>query len=414
MPPLLGVAESKPLDPVVFISSISGFPQFNAENTKLLRDTGKVSLAVSALTLGLFISNPQQLSAVTSHFSGSTGSIGLFHDKTTTPSLPQYRFSLGHGDGHTKTFNFSLGKALSQGHVQITQDATIGAKDDGNGNIEGKFGKGKVNYSTGHISFTFLHAPPAGNDLRVGVWLADNVHLGHVLPFDGTHVWDYGGVDDWPAWLSQIKWSPAIAFLNLGAGHSKAQYIEPLTLTDLATATSDIKKIDPQIKSVYPYISPNTGVYGDFSTSKYWENARKAALQQGGLLIDAPAGRFLICPEAYRQTVASEIRWANKHGLVTIIELSPFALQCPPGTICQFDPDNHFMSSVQQVVAYLQKNSSLPNVWFIDQYSQNPASPQPGTDDESSAHYNPNTINAIAMWALHHAPTTPYPVAPHR
>ena len=135
-------------------------------------------------------------------------------------------------------------------------------------------------------------------------------------------------------------------------------------------------------------------------------------MEQGGFVIDVPVGYYLNNPPAYKKVVQDQIRWAVRHQLVVGVLLSPCSTNPRDWTVvhsCSFSADPHFMSSAKEIVSRLERANAAPTMWLIDNYSEQSVSPYPGTDDNNSPSYNPNTILAVGLWIAEHARTSPYP-----
>ena len=225
--------------------------------------------------------------------------------------------------------------------------------------------------------------------------------------------YNYGRNDAWLTWLPEIKWSPSIFLMNMNAkGSPTTTQYTSTDVQDVLTGTSDIKSEDPAIKYVLPYLSPNAGVYGSWANDAYWSTARNLALTQKGFAIDVPVGYYLNNPSAYKQVVKDEITWGVQNNLIVIVLLSPYDTQNPPNCNISrsFCADPNFMSSSQSVVTDLTNSGAHPTAYIVSNYSEQPASPQPGTDDASSSSYNPNSIFAVAYAGIQAGiPTSPYP-----
>lgn len=228
---------------------------------------------------------------------------------------------------------------------------------------------------------------------------------------------NYTRTDLWRAWASEIGFKPSIFMLNMNShGTASTEIFTARDVQDVTEATTDIKSITPTIKLVLPYVSPNSGVYGNFDTDFYWSTARQVALQQGGFGIDVPVGYFLNNSPAYRKVVIDMLRWALQNHLTVLVLLSPYStnkVDCTATNTCQFSPDPHFMSSVKEIVHRVHKGGADPTIWAVVNYSEQVASPQPGTDDKMSSRYSPNTILAVASWIADNASTSPYPASAH-
>ena len=227
--------------------------------------------------------------------------------------------------------------------------------------------------------------------------------------------YNYSRNDAWLTWLPEIKWSPSIFLMNMNAtGSPTTTQYTSTNVQDVLTGTSDIKSEDPAIKYVLPYLSPNGGVYGSWVNDAYWSTARNLALAQKGFAIDVPVGYYLDNPAAYKQVVKDEITWGIKNNLIVIVLLSPYDTQNPsncniPRSFCA---DPNFMSSSQSVVTDLINSGADPTIYIVSNYSEQSASPQPGTDDASSSSYNPNSIFAVAYAGIQDGvPTSPYPTS---
>lgn len=225
--------------------------------------------------------------------------------------------------------------------------------------------------------------------------------------------WNYTRDDDWPRWISELRWSPSIFLMNMNAkgSASTTQYTVD-DISDVIIGTKDIKAKAGSINYVLPYLSPNSGIYRLWASDAYWSTARSLALTQGGLAIDIPVGYYLRRPSAYKQVVKDEIAWANRNHLIAVVLLSPCSTDSSDWTIihsCSFSADPHFMTSAQEVVRQLHLANADPTIWAVGNYSEQSVSPYPGTDDANAPNYNPNTILAVAQWIAENAHTSAYP-----
>jgi len=411
--------------PDVFLGAISGLYQLGTPaNTADLRASGRVGLMMSTLGLyhllfsseGHFRGSTATGRAVVRTFAGTGG--GLLEgneDGATTPSLPQYRLTLGVANGSARTFSASAAGPVSPKTLQIVQDTTVVARDDGHGMLTGAGGTGSVSYTTGSVSFSFGAAPPSGSTLRLGFNRTTPYKNGAAVPAGAEKVWNYDRPDTWQSWIRTVGWHPTVFLMNVsGHGKKTVQDYSDLDVADQVAATHDIKRADPEIRYVLPYLSPNGGRYDGWASSSYWANSRKLALQQKGFAIDVPVGYFLNNSDAYRKVVLDEIRWAQQNRLIVYVLLSPYSTNsadCTVAGTCQFSPDPHFMASAQEVVRRIHAGGSDPTGWIVDNYSEQSVSPQIGTDDTRSAKYDQNTIAAVANWIARHASTSPYPQA---
>ncbi len=200
--------------------------------------------------------------------------------------------------------------------------------------------------------------------------------------------------------------------MNAKGSPTTTQYTNT-DVQDVLTGTSDIKSEDPAIKYVLPYLSANAGVYGSWVNDAYWSTARNLAIAQGGFGIDVPVGYYLHNPDAYRQVVKDQITWGIQNNLIVVVLLSPWDIQnpnCNPSP--SFCADPNFMSSSQAVVTDLVNSGVYPTTYIVSNYSEQSASPQPGTDDASSPPYTPNSIFAVAYAGIQAGvPTSPYPTS---
>ena len=227
--------------------------------------------------------------------------------------------------------------------------------------------------------------------------------------------YNYTRNDAWLQWLPEINWSPSIFLINMNAtGSSTTTQYTNADVQDVLTGTSDIKSEDPAIKYVLPYLSPNSGVYGSWVNDAYWSTARNLAVAQGGFAIDVPVGYYLDNPAAYKQVVKDQITWGIQNNLIVIVLLSPYDTQNPPNCNIprNFCADPNFMSSSQAVVTDLVNSGAYPTTYIVSNYSEQSASPQPGTDDASSSSYTSNSIFAVAYAGIQAGvPTSPYPTS---
>ena len=225
--------------------------------------------------------------------------------------------------------------------------------------------------------------------------------------------WNYTRPDDWQQWTTRVGWKPSIFLLNMNAhGTSTTGLYTAADVQDVLLGSKDIRKSAPYVKFVFPYLSPNAGVYGSWAKDAYWSTARQLAIMQGGFIIDVPVGYYLRNSSAYQKVVKDQIAWAIRHKLIVGVLLSPCSINPRDWVIihsCSFSPDPYFMSSTRRIVTELEVAHAVPTMWLVDNYSEQAKSPYPGTDNKKSASYDPNTILAVGLWIAENAKTSPYP-----
>ena len=232
-------------------------------------------------------------------------------------------------------------------------------------------------------------------------------------------------------------WHPSIAMLNLafkkkaspfpGSYHNPSSEFTDQDVAETATAIKDVKE-KTGVKIVLPYISngsrghvsdssdvdkhgnPGLGnrIQSDYATDPYYANSRQIALEAGGFGIDTPANIFATNAyygsnriEMFQRLIASEIKWANKNHLVTVVFLSIFDVKNKKGGN---GPDGNFMEGVKKEIFYLKNANALPTYWVVGQYSNGPANTNmPQTDTA------PQSITKVATWVATYAPTTSSP-----
>lgn len=143
-----------------------------------------------------------------------------------------------------------------------------------------------------------------------------------------------------------------------------------------------------QLEVIAPVFSPNGGQYKrvPFSSSS-WDYLREGAKIGGGLTTDSPPTFFLGQPEAYRNFVVDEIKWANGEGLRSTFIVSPN--KAGP----------NFMDDTQRAVDYLDKRRALPTAWVVENYDAVvSASYVNSVGDEN----NKNTVLGVANWLARH------------
>ncbi|GAD10389.1 hypothetical protein GFGA_1c0669 [Gluconobacter frateurii NBRC 103465] len=237
-------------------------------------------------------------------------------------------------------------------------------------------------------------------------------------------------------WFS-AGWHPQLVMLNLsytdkalpfpGSYHNPSSEFTNQDVQDTTVALKDMYQTTGA-KLVLPYISngsrahvsdssetdrngnPGLGDHtqSDYATDPYYENSRHIAIEAGGFGIDTPANIFSTNAyygphhsEMFRALIASELRWANKHHLTTVVFMTIFDTK---NGRHGNGPDFHFMDGVQTEVNYLKKVHALPTYWVVGQYSNGPANtnmPQTETQAES--------ITQVAAWVANHAPNSPPP-----
>lgn len=368
-------------DPDVWMSGLHNFIEYTAENTRFVRGTGRVSLSTANLTIA--INKLEDLKPVFSAFSKTTNTMGLSKDTLYLPDQPDYRIPITGGKSVIET---KVGFALVPGGTEIDYNGSVVARDDGNGNLIGSAGSGTVNYSTGTVSFAFNTTTASTDSIWVGIQMKGGFGT-HPVPSTWWTVMDMNSnKDDSPAKIQVLNFRPRVMLVNENGCGRPTELFCDMIVSDLKNTLVDVQRIVPSISNVFPYISPNTGHFGNFDTDPYWANAKTAALNQGGFAIDMPAGFFMDNSETYRQFVVSMIQWAHKNNIVVICEITPGD---PPAS------ERDFLTDLKNVVVYLKNNSAIPNVWYIDQYFFDVS---PGTDDYRSPNYSTNSILAGARW----------------
>ena len=227
--------------------------------------------------------------------------------------------------------------------------------------------------------------------------------------------WNYTRPDGWHEWAARLGWKPSIFLLNMNAhGTAATSMYTAADVQDVLSGSQDIKKSTPYVKFVFPYLSPNAGIYGSWEKDVYWSTARQLAIAQGGFVIDVPVGYYLRNSRAYQKVVTDQIIWAVRHRLIVGVLLSPCSTNPQDWIIvhsCSFSPDPYFMDSTKRIVTNLEATQATPTMWLVDNYSEQAVSPYPGTDNRNSTSYNPNTILAVGLWIAENAKTSPYPPA---
>jgi len=229
-------------------------------------------------------------------------------------------------------------------------------------------------------------------------------------------------------------WHPHIAMLNLsfndharlfgGSYHNPSSEFTDRDVSDTAVALSDTRRTTGA-GIVLPYISnapqghvsatsdtdahgnPGLGsrVQSNFATDPFYARSRHIACLAGGFGLDTPANIFSTDryfgtnhSEMFRRLIASELRWANKNHLVTVVFMTIFDVRQGHGGN---SPDIDFMRGVRMEVDYLKQSHALPTYWAVGQYSNGPADTnKPDTDT------TPNSISSVADWVARHAPTS--------
>ncbi|WP_145993785.1 hypothetical protein [Gluconobacter japonicus] len=239
-------------------------------------------------------------------------------------------------------------------------------------------------------------------------------------------------------WFS-AGWHPQLVMLNLsytdeatpfpGSYHNPSSEFTDQDVQDTTIALKDAYQ-RTGAKLVLPYISngsrghvsdtsetdrhgnPGLGehIQSNYETDPYYKNSRKIAIAAGGFGIDTPANIFSTDAyygprhsEMFRKLIASEIQWANKNHLTTVVFMTIFDTQHGKHG---GGPDFHFMDGVQKEVNYLIKAHALPTYWIVGQYSNGPENTNmPQTDTQAES------ITQVATWVANHAPNSspPYP-----
>ena len=205
------------------------------------------------------------------------------------------------------------------------------------------------------------------------------------------------GNSPWQAEIEDSGWHPNEATLNINEG-------SPSDLSDVLDMDAAAAQVG--ISLVLPIISPNFGVYGDFSEDTYWTSDLSIAIESRGLAVDSPSNYFLLMGSLYQQTVESEIRTMNSLGLASAVILSPYDVSdngIPEGTPPQFWPDPTFLSASEQVVQILADADAIPTQWIVENYGTPPQTQPVGSDTTV------NDINNVALWVAENAPTSPEP-----
>ncbi|WP_146123146.1 hypothetical protein [Burkholderia multivorans] len=141
---------------------------------------------------------------------------------------------------------------------------------------------------------------------------------------------------------------------------------------------------DYKLEIVAPVFSPNGGQYKQepFKSSR-WDFLREGAKIGGGLTTDSPPTFFLGQPEAYRNFVVDEIKWANGEGLRSTFIISPN--KAGP----------NFMADTQRAVDYLDKRGALPAAWVVENYDAVVPTSYINRIGDTS---NKNTVLGVANW----------------
>lgn len=223
-----------------------------------------------------------------------------------------------------------------------------------------------------------------------------------------------GGVGDrvnGPVWYAQIGFRPTIMMMNINMHGSAAN-----NLSQFQTATADIQKGYPSVRYVWPYINDYAGQHSDWIHDTYWTSARQIIQYAGGVGIDVPVGIGYQDPH-WMPSVINEIKWANAHGLRSIVLLTPFNTNSATSQAGgQFSFDADFKAHTQWFVAKLRAANALPSAWVVSNYSnwgKNSdgslrTSNMVGTDTDTVG----QSVAAVARWVAEHAPTSPYVALP--
>ncbi|GBR45989.1 hypothetical protein CSR02_00785 [Acetobacter pomorum] len=237
--------------------------------------------------------------------------------------------------------------------------------------------------------------------------------------------------------LAQTGFKPTIAMLNMArdidvgrVANDDDTFFTKHDVSNFATGMQNIKTNAPSIQQVWPWISGNNKHNFDAS-DPWWANSIKIMKMAGGVGLDMPAGLSVMNgPDSIAGMVA-QIKWANSQGIKTLILLSPYGEDTPPGYGTQVTPqwryDKDFASHVKTLISWFVAADALPTAYAVVNYSPtqyyNPASGfhngncsgckvitanYMGADNDSVN----QTVSYVARWVAENAPTSPYTSMP--
>ncbi|KDE19650.1 hypothetical protein AZ09_10270 [Acetobacter aceti 1023] len=249
---------------------------------------------------------------------------------------------------------------------------------------------------------------------------------------------DGGAVINEKDLLSQSGFQPTIAMLNMATDDSigvvpnnDSGIFTDNDVQRFATAQRDIETNAPSVKHVWPWISGNNTHNFDAS-DPWWANGIKMMKMAGGVGLDMPAGLSVMNgPDSIAGMVA-QIKWANANGIKTLILLSPYGEDTPPGYGTQITPqwryDKDFAMHVKTLISWFVAADALPTAYAVVNYSPTHYyDPSTGAfhDDKCAtckvitANYMGadndsvnQTVSYVARWVAENAPTSPYTSMP--
>jgi hypothetical protein len=216
--------------------------------------------------------------------------------------------------------------------------------------------------------------------------------------FDGTG----GGIAELgefsPSWFSSVwkalytsqGFHPQAANVNVNTGNFNAQF----SAADLARFDSFLTAAKGHGMSNYaPVVTPNGGKEPLTWSAPFWDNARKAALNGGGIAIDAPPAYVFGRGPAYLAFIEDEIRWGTSNKLRTAYIVSPYS------------DGSQFLAHTQNLVRALTASHALPTEWDVENYEADKAAAAKDMATTADHPDQPNPIATVALWLAEHAQT---------